>query len=387
MTDIFVCILGVYAFFLLIQALRWIWLIWGIPDLRTDRFRKDVSLPTVSIIVPARNEEQHIEACLNSLVSQRYRNKEIIVVDDESTDETAEIVRGFDQGIILVQSPQLPEGWIGKSWACHNGTLYAKGDWFLFTDADAVHKPGGLLVAVSEVVNSKIDMLTVWPLMKMQSFWERLILPIVFRYFFIDFGGHRVNDPASRTWAGFGMFILIRRDTYWAIGGHAAIREHPDEDYRLAEQVKKKGFSLRVVRGHEIAQTRMYENLATMWEGWVKNSFAGFDYNLWACLREMVKLAVASVIPSFLAFLMFGLLLSGEPFQESISVLCLLLYPIVVFREVVIRWQMGYSRWPALLTFVGEVLFICMNLHSAIRTLAGRGITWKSRTYLGKPKS
>lgn len=384
MLSIFASILVIYVLFLLIQSLRWIWLIWRMPDLHTYSFKKEESLPFISIIVPARNEDQHIEACLNSLILQQYDNKEIIVVDDESTDNTFEIVRKFNQGVILVRNPVLPKGWVGKSWACHNGALCAKGEWFLFTDADAVHKPDSLIVAISEVINNKIDMLTVWPMMQMQSFWERLILPIVFRYFFIDFKGYHVNEPTSQTWAGFGMFILINRNTYWAIGGHEIIKEHIDEDYRLAESVKKRGFSLSVIKGH-IIQKRMYEDIETMWEGWIKNSFAGFNYNLRECLWGMLKLGVASVIPSILTFISLVLLLLGK-LPWSISALCLLLYPIVVLREVVIRCEMGYSCWPALLTFLGETLFICMNLHSAIKTLIGHGVTWKGRIYSGKPK-
>lgn len=377
-----------YLLILTIQAIRWVRLTQGLPELEPQQHATaGLSSSLVSVIVPARNESKAICHCLLSLTSQDYPNLEIIVVDDESTDKTAAEARRCAPSANVIRTPSLPQGWVGKSWACHNGFLVSRGEYLFFTDADAVLMPRGLAAGMAHVTQNRVDMLTVWPHMQLDSFWERLILPIVFRFFFVDFRGPHVNDPASRRWAGFGMYILMKRDAYTTIGGHASIRAHTDEDYRLAERVRKSGLRLRVLGGERILRKRMYESLSGMWEGWVKNSFAGFDYRLGACLRSMAALAAASVLPALMTLVAAGLLLSGVRLAAAVAVPALLLYAVVVVREAMIRSQMGYPSHYALLTFVGETLFIAMNLASAVRTLTGRGVSWKGRSYQGRPRS
>lgn len=380
-------ILICYAIYLIFQGIIWVSWIYKFPELEISNAIKHVdSSLLVSIIVPARNEEKCIKNCLDSLKIQKYPNLEIIVVDDESTDRTPDIVTTYGSKVRLINNLRLPHNWVGKSWACYNGALAAKGSWLLFIDADALYPPYSISTAINYAVRMNIDMLTIWPLMRMENFWEKLILPIVFRYFFVDFKGKKINDPNSKKWAAFGMFILIRSDVYRTIGGHSAIKSYTDEDYRIAELVKKKNFHLCVLKGKGIVEKRMYDNFFAIWNGWVKNSFAGFDYNIYACLLAILGFAINSVFPAILLFALVSLSLMNIVVESSLLILCIILYLIVVLREATIRGIMGYKKWPAFLTFLGESLFIGINIHSAILTLCGRGVYWKGRSYSDVPK-
>src|SRR5438876_7053711 len=249
--------------------------------------------PAVSVIVPARNEEACLGACLESLVAQTGINFEIIVVDDDSTDRTAEIARSFSEGvgndspgvdarghtghvgadahvhphIAVISAPPLPEGWTGKNNAMSAGAKVAKGKWLLFTDADTVHKPGSLARSVAEAEQHGAALLSYSPEQEVHGFWEKAVMPVIFAELAATYPPKKVNDPASPIAAANGQYLLISREAYDSVGGHARIASDLLEDVAMARMMKSSGRRIFFRYGGDAVRTRMYRSFAQMKEG------------------------------------------------------------------------------------------------------------------------
>ena len=229
----------------------------------------------VSAIVPARNEEANIAQAVNSLAEQPEVG-EIIVVNDQSTDDTAGVLRGLaakQPKLRVLEAGSLPEGWVGKNHAVWLGAEQAAGQWLLFTDADAVHLPGSTARALADARASGAAMVSYSPQQEMRTWWERTLIPFVFCRLSQIYSYAAVNDPRSPAAAANGQYLLIRKDAYEAIGGHAAVRGEVLEDVALARLAKGAGVALRFGPGEQIARVRMYTSFSAMWEGWTKNLF------------------------------------------------------------------------------------------------------------------
>jgi glycosyltransferase involved in cell wall biosynthesis len=226
--------------------------------------------PEVSVIVPARNEEACLGDCLQSLVAQDGVAFEIIVVDDLSTDRTPEIAQSFP-GVRLISPRRLPEGYTGKNNALIRGAKESHGKWLLFTDADTVHLPGSIVRSLTEAKEHGAEMLSYSPEQIAVTFWEIATLPVVFAELARQYPPSKVSDPASPLAAANGQYILIRRETYEEIGGHAAIANSLLEDVALARMVKSSGRKIRFRYAADAVRTRMYRNFAQLREGWTKN--------------------------------------------------------------------------------------------------------------------
>lgn len=225
--------------------------------------------PSVSVIVPARNEECCLGSCLSSLATQAGIDFEIIVVDDGSSDRTREIARSF-AGVQVIDTPSLPPGWSGKNNALVAGAAAARGEWLLFTDADTTHLPGSLAGSVAEAKKLGVDMLSYSPRQEVHGFWEKAVMPVVFAELAATYRPALVSNPKSRAAAANGQYLLISRDAYDAVGGHAAIADTLLEDVSLARVVKASGRNI-FLRGSDTVRTRMYRSLSQLVEGWTKN--------------------------------------------------------------------------------------------------------------------
>ena len=217
------------------------------------------SRPTVSVIVPARNEEASLGACLQSLAAQGGVSFEIIVVDDASTDRTREIAQSFPSVRIVDAGPP-PSGWTGKNNAMYAGQKVARGEWLLFTDADTVHKPGSLARAVERSPTAWSGMLSYSPEQEVHGFWENAVMPVIFAELAATYRPSLVSDPKSPAAAANGQYILIARETYDAIGGHAAVSGSLLEDVALAKAVKASGRKIFFRFGGDAVRTRMYRS-------------------------------------------------------------------------------------------------------------------------------
>ncbi len=256
--------------------------------------------PLVSVIVPARNEEASLADCLHSLTTQTGVLFEIIVVDDHSTDCTREVAASFP-GVKVIEAGPLPAGWTGKNNAVTAGAQAARGAWLLFTDADTVHLPGSLAAALKEAQENGAEMLSYSPEQIAVTFWEMATLPVVFAELARQYSPSKVSDPASTLAAANGQYILIRRDTYEAVGGHGAIAGDILEDVALARAVKSSGRRIRFRYGANAVRTRMYRNYRQLRDGWTKNLALLFPKPRLAGPEDVSVVGIISCCCAFLA--------------------------------------------------------------------------------------
>ena len=244
--------------------------------------------PSVSAIVPARNEQATIAQCIESL-AQQPEIAEILVVNDLSTDSTSDIVQELLQTypqLRLLQTTTLPPGWVGKNHAVYHGSREAKGDWLLFTDADVVHEKNSvaraLQIAASGtgtpacalgVSSSHPQLISFSPEQLTESWYEKSLIPVVYCRLSKKFSFTDVNDPNNPAAAANGQFLMISREAYDAVGGHAAIANEVLEDVALSQKVKQAGYRIWFGSGEGIVRVRMYRTFAAMWEGWKKNLY------------------------------------------------------------------------------------------------------------------
>jgi len=230
----------------------------------------------LTVVVPARNEEDCLGACLESLVSQSEvifelgKDWELIVVDDGSTDRTAEIARGFT-GVRVMEAGALEKGWTGKTNAIWTAARKARGRWLLFTDADTVHEPGNLRRAMHEAARHKVGMLSYSPRQMVSGLAQRSLMPLVFSELALAYPPAKVSDPNQRIAAANGQFLLVEREAYRRLGGHASVADKVLEDVELAFLAKRRKVGLRFRYAEEAVATRMYWTTSAMVEGWTKN--------------------------------------------------------------------------------------------------------------------
>lgn len=220
--------------------------------------------------MPARNEESCIGSCLKSLTAQTGVTLEIIVVDDASTDRTHDIAQSFP-GVRMVDAGPLPENWMGKNNALAAGARAAHGEWLLFTDADTVHRPGSLARAIQEAQRHDVALLSYSPQQEVHGFWEQAVMPVIFAELAVTYPASKVNDPASPVAAANGQYLLIAREAYDAVGGHAKVAGDLLEDVAMAGLVKRSGRRLFFRYGGDAVRTRMYRSFAQLRDGWTKN--------------------------------------------------------------------------------------------------------------------
>jgi chlorobactene glucosyltransferase len=225
--------------------------------------------PLVSVVVPARNEARNIVRIVESLLAQSYETREVIVVDDASTDGTGDIARRYPVTVVDCDGP--PPGWTGKTYACHAGQQHASGEWLLFTDADTYHLPDALRSVIAYALRNELDAISVAPFIECGSFWERLLLPSIHLHFMLGMPSHRINDPADPAGAAFGHYILIRRGEYDRIGGHCSVKTSITEDQDLGLLMKTMHVNYQFTTGYRILRSRMYRGLAEIVNGFSKN--------------------------------------------------------------------------------------------------------------------
>ena len=217
-------------------------------------------LPVVSVVLPARNEQDNIHKCLNSLIRQDYPNYEIIAVNDCSTDATGEILHktaaasNSDRKITIVNLEHKPAGWVGKNWACFQGYKRSSGQVLLFTDADTIHAPDTISLTVRHMVDEKLDALTARPRITSDNTLTKIVLPLVWMVSHIAFSASKVNNPKSKTGFVFGGFYLITREVYESIGTHQSVKSEIAEDLALGEKLKLGKHRLKMFLGEENIQ-------------------------------------------------------------------------------------------------------------------------------------
>ncbi len=331
--------------------------------------------PSVSVIVPARNEEASLPACLESLVAQQGITFEIIVVDDGSTDRTRVIAKSFPEVRVIEPGP-LPPGWTGKNNAVTAGVREARGEWLLFTDADTVHKPGSLARALAEARQHGADLLSYSPEQEVHGFWEKAVMPVIFAELARAYRPSEVSDSRSPSAAANGQYLLINRVAYDAVGGHAAVATSLLEDVALAHAVKASGRKIFFRFAGDAVRTRMYRTLPQLIEGWTKNLALLFPYPGRLALRRLLDF-VAPITGYALAISAWR---TGFARVALVAAAITSVFMLLLFRRI----RLAHFSWDAdLLAFLGLPLFSYLLFRSKLCYRRGK-VSWKGRTYAGE---
>lgn len=330
--------------------------------------------PRVSVVIAARNEELDLPATLDCLLAQDYPNLEILVVEDSSTDRTAELIDARAPRVRRVNPPPLPVGWVGKNWACWNGAQAAAGDWILFEDADVLTHPATVRTTLEWAEREHADLATIAPRVAMQSFWERLILPFYIQMVLTYFRTPRVNRPHSRSAMANGQYWLTPRAVYFALGGHEAVRSIVLEDVAIARRYRTAGLTLRVAWTPLLAQTRMYRDRKEMFEGLLKN-IHGTEFSAVGHLGFLAGLFGLFLLP--LGLLPFGL------WTGDLALIPMggFLYFALFAKHVVFARAIGAPAVYGLLFPAAVVYYIVLVATSLARGLRRKPVAWKGRSY------
>ncbi len=340
-----------------------------------------VPAPSVSILIPARDEEANIEACLRSLQKQGYPDFEILVLDDNSSDSTPEIVGRMaagDERIKLINGEALPQGWAGKPFACYQLAQAAKGDWLLFVDADTTHASHMLRSVLALALKLKPSLLSGFPRQLANSLPQKIAIPVL--YFVILswlplWWLQRSNQP--RPSLAIGQFLLFPREEYWRIGGHKAVSDRILEDVWLGIEVHRHGGRHLAIDLSPVVSTNMYHDLGSMWEGFIK-----WIYSV-AVLSPLAL--VALIAAGYFFFLAPFYWLWNDLFAVAAAT------PwrnIIIFQVAAIyflRWRIdNHFDEPFISTLLhplGFSFLILTAIYGAVRRTAGAGIRWKQRLY------
>lgn len=341
-------------------------------------------LPLLSVVVPARNEERNIKRCVRSLMAQTGVDVEVIVVDDRSDDGTAESLDRLMEeypALCVVDGGKLPEGWVGKPWACAQGARIARGEWLLFTDADSYHEPHASLSTVTFALAHGADALSIMTGQELGTLAEAAILPAILQM--IVFASGRlaeVNDPQrpDRALAN-GQYLLVSRTAYDALGGHAALRAEVVEDLEFARRLKSDGrFRLLVAEGTQLVRVRMYRSFREIWDGFTKNTYLGARGDVAAITAGVAFCAALSIAPPLLAL---ASLRHGERAAAAEAAAVTVLVIAVAYQGAT---YVSMPRRFAVFAPFGIGMFGAIALNSTRRALTGAGFTWRGRRYPAK---
>ena len=262
--------------------------------------RAGIPLPSLSIVVPARDEAASIGRALGSLLAQDYPGLEVIAVDDRSADGTGAVLRELaarEPRLVVLRVDDLPAGWLGKNHALWRGAERARGKWLLFTDADVVFAPDAVRRAATYAVDQDLDHLTLAPRLIARGVFLRAFIAF-FGYAFITlWGAYLANDPKSSRGVGIGAFNLIRRDVYERIGTMRALSLRPDDDIRLGRRIRGFGFKQRVANGMEILAVEWYPSLRAALAGLEKSMYSSMEYRIVDSLAVLFFIAATMVWP------------------------------------------------------------------------------------------
>ena len=344
-------------------------------------------LPTVSLIIPAYNEQVNITECLEAVLASHLPHPDqlqVIVADDESTDDTAALAAAVaDKRVTVMTVPPRPTDitWRGKNWACANAVEKATGDYLLFIDADVRLEPDAIATAITDSQTHRADLLSCGPGIICGCLAEWLVQPIMMSCIAVGFNFQAVNDPQDVTTAfAAGPFMLFRRSAYDRIGGHRAVATEPVEDVELAKRIKGSGLTLRYLLSTALVKVRMYRSFAALWEGWTKNYYMGGGRKLGATLYSAFALSLIFVLP----WLGLAVGLGGALLYGGVWWLVCGLGIASVGLQVYMRWaaqrvfDQPFRYW--WLGWLSGGLVVAIAITSIIKTETGWGWTWRGRS-------
>ena len=340
----------------------------------------------LTVIVPARNEEECLGACLESLVSQSDevfklgRDWKLIMVNDHSSDRTAEIACGF-AGVAVIEAEKLEPGWTGKNNAIWTAAKRARGRWLLFTDADTIHEPGNLHRALHEAARHKVGMLSYSPRQIVKGLWQRALMPLVFCELALAYPPAKVSDPAQRIAAANGQFLLVEREAYRRLGGHAAVSEKVLEDVELAFLAKRRKVGLRFRYADDAVSTRMYRSTSAMVEGWTKNLALLFDNCLALAVWRVIDVLLLAGLPMLAVWLWNAHFAAHSLQWLAAGWVLALLWVRNLFRFYGRVAKSNFSFIDCAISPLGLPLFVALLYRSWFQHKILKRVGWKGRNY------
>ena len=361
--------------------------IWNLYILRRKNYSKipDAGLPFVSVLVPARNEEYNIKNILTSLLTQDYPNYEVIVLNDNSEDNTGEIISSIQKEyphLKALNGKPLISGWAGKCYACKQLYEASNGEYILFTDADTIHNTNSIRDSVTIAVNRGADMLTLFPKMTMISFAEKLVMPMLLFTIMMLLPLYFVDKKGFTGFSiGIGPFMLFKKKSYEEVGGHESVKDALVEDIWLARKIKEHNLKLVAEDGQSMLSVRMYKNFMEIWNGFSKNIFAGLEFS---SIRLFV-LNCAYILLFSLPFLLFFVALYLHS-DVNIIVILTIEIAILYISRILISARFSLGVISSLLHPLGAIIIPLIALNSWRWITSGKGAKWKGRTYNPKNK-
>ena len=346
--------------------------------------------PKVSIILPARNEEEFLGECLDSLVKQDYENYEIIVIDDSSEDKTGEIISEYAKKypkIIPVSAKPKPDGWMGKNWACMEGYGKATGELLLFTDADTKHAENVITLAVSHLNSFGLDALSAIPKMLTFDFWTNITLPMISTFLHTRFSALNVNNPAKKTGYFFGSFFILKKTTYQEVGTHEGVKQEIIEDGALGKKVKDAGYKMKMVRGEHLIEAVWARDKGTLW-----NALKRLMVPLYLQSGKIaIGIFFAIVFLLFVPFPILAISTSLAIESTSAKILCMTsaIASILIYVGAVIEVKVGLKLKLAYSVFapLGSLVVILGFLSGLLQAKRTSAVTWRGRSYSMKDHS
>lgn len=343
--------------------------------------------PKISVIVAAKEEEENIHTCLETLASQDYPDFEIIVINDRSQDATGKIIDDFAAAhphVRAVHITQLPEGWKGKNHAIYTAIPQATGEYYLFTDADCkMTSSRTLSVAMQLLKEHNVGMLSVLPNLDTKSFWEDVIQPVCSAVLMLWFEPAKVNNPDKPVAYANGAFMLVNRASYDAIGGHEAIKNDIQEDMTMARRIKEKRQGLFVTRNSGLYSVRMYRSLPEIINGWTRIFYGSFR-KFARVLTTMLLVTFASVLPP--AAVIIALLEYMEDPSHWLPCVITALVSTTLEISAIYRYHKicGANKYLACMYPLGCVILDYILIRSTLKHRRGATIAWKNTSYTQK---
>lgn len=387
----------IFQIFLVVVVLLWFalgaLLFWSSRTVKTLRPETELpvprSLPRVSIILAARNEEDVLHVALDSLLSLEYPSYEIILVDDDSHDRTGEIAEEYAGRLQaagklrVIHNHALPAGWRGKVHALSLAEKAATGDWILATDADVAMHPRLLRLAVSVASETGADLVSVAPEFEFSCWSEKIVLPAFAFLLGTLFPARLVNSSKSRRAIAAGAFLLMKRERLASLGGYPALRATLIEDLRMAEMFKRRGFPICLAFSRGLFRTRMYRNWREMFEGLARSAFEGFGSSAIYVLGGIIGGNSLAVLPWVVAAAIEArslghpaVLIHNPTFLLTVGAIAA---SIIVYVPVVVHF--GLRPWYALTLPLAVIFYSSVAAASTAFSVAGPGLRWKGRTY------
>lgn len=346
--------------------------------------------PTVTIIIPARNEAPNIERCLDGALAQDYPQVDVVVVDDGSTDETPYIIAAMQarhpQRLRAVQGRPLPQGWVGKCNACLHGASFAAGDWLLFLDADTAPRPTVVRALIAFAQQRNLHVLSALPLNEMPTLPEKIVLPVFYQFALTAFPVQVLlspEPPANQAMAN-GQCLFVQRKAYESIGGHAVVKDKVLEDIEFAQAMRRAGFRIGLATAFDELHVRMYRSFGEIVQGLGKHASAGIQASGLRAFYAVARMSLTLLLPLVLLVVCgLGVLFSrnggwGWP---------ALLFALAANCASVGFWAQRYRKWyraspaVALLAPLGWLMYLIIAARGALWAWFKRGVIWKGRVY------